>query len=99
MKTLADLKRALTVGTVVVMEWHAHAAQWKPDRLARAQAGRKIIRVQTTGVQLEGESWLTYDKAANTRILGVDRFSMLENGEPWVTYRIERDPAVAVRSV
>lgn len=90
MKTLADLKRRLVVGTVLELTHH---------RVPKAQAmvGVKRSIVQTTAKEIALEpsaatggqpSWLTIPKAADLRIDGDAAFTILMAGERVMSYSI-----------
>jgi len=105
MKTLADVKRRLTVGTVLVMTWHRFAdgiivhgnlgASHLPGKVGIG-VRRKIVKAQSSQVAFHREykpdgheSWFTFPKASELRIDGPDSFTVLEDGEPLMSYTFE----------
>lgn len=77
MKTLADLKRKMTLGTTVTMVKH----DWMPNG-ELINLPRKIKTVQSNGVQFEPHkegkqgSWLTWHKASEYRFLNENTFEV-----------------------
>lgn len=63
MKTFADVKRALQVGVTVTMVRH----DWYPNGKLM-NVPRKVIKVQSNGVQFEGGSWLHFPKASDIAV-------------------------------
>ena len=91
MNTLAQLKRELTVGTVLTMTRH----DWFPNgKLIGKQ--RKVIRTQTNGIWMESEtsshgSFLEFKKASEVRVhdkgfeIRIDPIK-----DKWMCYSMER---------
>ncbi len=77
MKTLAELKRKLTVGTIVTMTRH----DWYPGG-ALIGLPRKIKHVQGNAIQFEPHkeggsgSWLHWEKANEYRIISDTEFEV-----------------------
>ena len=68
--TLADFKRFLsTPGALVTLKRHdlldaRKSEKGLTDEQKRMYEPRKVIKVQTKSVQLEGESWMDVDRAS-----------------------------------
>ena len=83
MKTVAELKRNLTVGTVLTMTWHAFGA---PKIVGIA---RTIQAVKSFGIEIgEGRSRLEWPKTSEVQFFGEDQFTILEDCKPLMSYRI-----------
>lgn len=68
-KTLSDIKKAMTVGSVWQATWTNGTVKTRP-----------IIRKQTNAVVFEGESWLYWEKASRYEIFS-DGFTCYWLGE------------------
>ena len=86
--SFADLKRKLTVGTVVTL-----VSTPFPHKYVGVP--RKIAKVQTNGICFEPAlgnaqgGWLHWDKGAKAVALTADGFIVLQdNGSPLLTYRV-----------
>lgn len=99
LRTLADVKRRVTRDTALVLTYHRlQDAQWgTADRKCPLDVPRAVVKAQTNAVALElnpgsGDgktSWLTWPKARDIQITDPDTFTIYEDGEPFMTYRIE----------
>jgi len=76
MSTLAELKRKLTLGAVVVMTRN----DWFPNGKLIG-ISRKVIKVQTNAIQFEGGSWLRFTKATDFVDINSTGFSVKLNPE------------------
>ena len=80
MKTLADVKRKMTLGT----KWHCVRVSDNED-----MGIREIGKVQKNAIafhRLDGElSWLWWPKAKDVQVQG-DSFTILKDGEPTLRY-------------
>lgn len=83
MTTLADLKRRLTVGVKAKIVWSKYPHRY----LGKVRA---VKAVWTTGVLWDGNSELRWGKASNYQFnpKTPDRFTLLEDGEPFLSYII-----------
>lgn len=85
MKTLADLKRKLAIGTKLIMVTH----DWYPTgKLIGLK--RKIIEKNTVGIYFEGGSFLSYPKATEVEFISTTTFKValdFDKGE-YMTYEI-----------
>ena len=80
-KSVAELRRALTPGTIVTMTRHDAY-----PNLATIGKPRKLTRVQSNGIQFEGGSWLMYPRASDiglteqgfSIVLSVERGQFME---------------------
>ena len=98
MKTLADLKRRIKVGTTIRLTQHFLQGT-KGFKLSLTES-RQVTHVQGTAIVL-GSSWLYWPKAKSVRITGPDTFQILNDtedpcderkiGEPLMTYQIVGD--------
>lgn len=98
--TLAEVKRRLQPGTKVTLFWHRHPEWWSDPTLRNAlESGAGITgpvnKVQTNAITMLREkagkpfdSWLHWPKAKDFAGAG-NEFTILENGEPFMKYRIE----------
>lgn len=86
MKTLADLKRTLTVGTRLTLI-DTNMVGHKYLNITRA-----IEKVQTNSIKFEGGSWLEFGKAADYTINDrefTQTFPEFKGQREYLTYRIE----------
>lgn len=83
MKTLADLKRRLTVGVKAKITWSKYPHRYF-DKV------RAVKAVWSTGVLWEGNSQLRWGKASNYQFNPEtpNRFTLLEDGEAFLSYEI-----------
>ena len=82
MKTFADVKRRLTVGTGVMMVKH----DWYPNG-SLIGLPRVVDKCQTQSVRFDNGSWLDFPLAKDVRIDSEDRFSIcLDDADSWMTY-------------
>ncbi len=91
LKTFADVKRRIEVGTKLDMTYY------RPSRVAlpTLPVRRTVLIVQSNAVAMTaafpgktGPSWLYWGKASECRVDGPDTFSILEeDGEVIATYR------------
>jgi hypothetical protein len=97
--TLAETKRRIHKGTRVTLTYHKYAHQWRDVSVREALitgAGytRTVSVVQTVAIAFtmpDGRfSWLHWPKAAEFRSADNDTFSILEDGDVLMTYRIEQ---------
>lgn len=90
MKTFADVKRRMTVGTAVMMEKYVVSGRECGGKLVGV--ARKIKQVQTNGIQFEPTepgkdgSWLYWPRAKDVQITGPDTFIVGGEG-PHLHYR------------
>ena len=84
MKTWADVKRRMSVGTTLTLISF-------PGNHKFLNVPRKITVRQTNAVCFAGGSWLRIESAKNIRIEGDDTFSVLldPTRDLWMTYRFE----------
>jgi hypothetical protein len=88
MKTFADVKRRVRVGTVLVQTYSVLVRPEGPQ--TELLPPRKVVKVQTNAWKLEGcayskgqESWLYFPRAARqVRIDGPDAFTFLDAPVP-----------------
>ena len=84
MKTFADIKRKLIEGNALTMIRH----DWYPQGKLM-NVTRDIVKRQTNAIQLEGGSWLYFDKTAADYIpTGDQSFLVRLEGENYMEYRI-----------
>ena len=84
MKTFADIKRKLIEGNALTMIRH----DWYPQGKL-INVTRDIVKRQTNAIQLEGGSWLYFDKTASDYIpTGDHSFLVRLEGENYMEYRI-----------
>jgi hypothetical protein len=86
MLTFAEIKRRAQVGTALEITWHS-------DPRVPVPMARTVRRVQTNAIVLSpwpgrtGESWLYWPKGSDIRIDGPEAFTVLEDGQPLLSYR------------
>jgi len=88
MKTFADIKRRLTVGTTVTMIRH----DWQKVPGGILGKPRKILTANTVGVEFEGGSWMHFTNAKRMVPTGDNTFKVIlnpEKPEQIMEYRIE----------
>lgn len=102
MKTLTDVKRRLTAGTILVMTWHrcineitVHEDLGASDLREKLGIGvrRKIVKVQSLHISFQredkpdgDESWLKLPRASELRIDGPHSFTVLRHKKPFISY-------------
>ena len=77
MKTFADIKRRLTVGTTLTMIRH----DWQKGPGGLIGKPRKITESNTVGIEFEGGSWLHYTNAKCIVPTGENSFKVILNPE------------------
>lgn len=88
-ETVAALKRALTIGTIVTMVGH----DWYPSGKLIGLA-RKVASVDSVKVGFAREhgsvSYMWWPRAAHYKATGADTFSVAldDSGKEWMHYRI-----------
>ena len=84
MKTFADIKRKLIEGNALTMIRH----DWYPQGKL-INVTRDIVKRQTNAIQLEGVSWLYFDKTAADYIpTGDQSFLVRLDQDKFMEYRI-----------
>ena len=84
MKTFADIKRKLIEGNALTMIRH----DWYPQGKL-INVTRDIVKRQTNAIQLEGGSWLYFDKTAADYIpTGDQSFLVRLDQDKFMEYRI-----------
>jgi hypothetical protein len=87
MRNLADIKRRAQVGVQLEVIFHGSMMG------STAPIPRTITAVHATKISMTPwagrtrDSWLTWPAASDIRIDGPDTFTVLEDGEPVLTYR------------
>jgi hypothetical protein len=102
--TLAEAKRRCVPGVGLTLVWHAHAAMWgavtnKPEMVAERAAlvagegvPGAVKHRWANAILIERggrESMLQWPKASDFRVDGPNAFTILEDGKPCMSYRIE----------
>jgi hypothetical protein len=86
MKTLADLKRAMAIGT----EWHCFNHIYNGDMGTRSIVRKKTNSVAFKTVRRDGkevESWVHFPKASDMNFPDESTAEIYEDGKLILTYR------------
>lgn len=89
MKSLADIKRAMQVGSV----WHGYSHLFNEDlgerEISIRQTNMVAFKTPKKGTENEfSDSWWEFPKASNIKFIDENTFDVLVGGEKRLTYKL-----------